>query len=38
MKHQRSQKYLDKTAHELPALKTDDVVRVKRNPGGKTSK
>ena len=37
MKHQGSQKYYDKTAHELPALREDDVVRVKLNPGEKTS-
>ena len=38
MKRQRSQKYYDKTAHELPALREGDVVRVKPNPGDKTSK
>ena len=38
MKDQRSQKYYDKTAHELPALKEGNVVRVKPNPGDKTLK
>ena len=38
MKRQGSQKYYDKTAHELPALREGDVVRVKLNPGDKTSK
>ena len=38
MKCQRSQKYYNKTRHELPALREDDVVRVKPNLGEKTSK
>ena len=38
MKCQRSQKYYDKTAHGLPDLTESDVLRVKRNPGDKTSK
>ena len=38
MKCQRSQKYYNKTVHELPALKEGDVVRVKPNLGDKTSK
>ena len=38
MKHQRSQKYYEKTAHELPALREVDVVRMKPNPRDKTSK
>ena len=38
MKRQGSQKYYDKTAHEQPALREGDVVRVKLNPGDKTSK
>ena len=38
MKRQQSQKYYDETAHELPALRECDVVRVKSNPGDKTSK
>ena len=38
MKRQRSQMYRDKRAQELPALKEGEVVRVKPNPGDKTSK
>ena len=38
MKRQRSQKYYDKTAHELLALREGDVVRVKPNLREKTSK
>ena len=38
MKCQRSQKYYNKTAHELSALREGDVVRMKPNPGEKTSK
>ena len=38
MKHQRSQKYYGKTAHELSALTEGDIVRVKPNPEDKTSK
>ena len=38
MMHQRSNKYYEKAAHELAALREGDVVRVKPNPTGKTSK
>ena len=38
MKCQQSQKYYGKTAHQFPALREGDVVRVKSNPGSKTSK
>ena len=38
LKCQWSQKYHYKTAHELPALKEGNVVRVKPNPGHNTSK
>ena len=36
-KRKRSQKYYDRTAHVLQALREDDVVRVKPKPGEKTS-
>ena len=38
MKPQQSQKYYNKTQHELPALREGDVVRVKPNSRDKTSK
>ena len=38
MKCQQSQKYYGKTAQQLLALREDDEVRVKPNPGSKTSK
>ena len=38
MKCQQSQKYYGKTAQQLLALREGDEVRVKPNPGSKTSK
>ena len=38
MKRQRSQKYYDKTAHELPALRDSDIVTLKPNPADNSSK